>query len=197
MVRLGTATGQVRQGLWGATPAVALCLPAAARAVPVVLALLLIAGCASAPRQPGPALPDGGTAGTWPDTPADMLDPVRAQVVFTALQMVGVPYRWGGQGPEGFDCSGLVLYSYSNAGLAMPRTSREQFRATAPIRLEQITPGDLVFFNTSEDASHVGIYVGEGRFVHAPASNRSVRLEHLDNSYYRQRFLRGGRLPGN
>ena len=126
-----------------------------------------------------------------------MLDPVRAQVVFTALQMVGVPYRWGGQGPEGFDCSGLVLYSYNNAGLTMPRTSREQFRATAPVRRDQITPGDLVFFNTSEDASHVGIYVGEGRFVHAPASNRSVRLERLDNSYYRQRFLRGGRLPGD
>lgn len=168
---------------------------AAGRTSLLALAALLIAGCASAPQQPAP--PAGGHADTWPDAPADMLDPVRAQVVFTALQMVGVPYRWGGQGPEGFDCSGLVLYSYNNAGLVMPRTSREQFRATAPIRLNEITPGDLVFFNTSEDASHVGIYVGEGRFVHAPASNRAVRLERLDNSYYRQRFLRGGRLPGN
>lgn len=166
----------------------------AGRACLAALATLLIAGCASAPQQP--ASSSGGLADPWPDTPVDMLDPVRAQVVFTALQMVGVPYRWGGQGPEGFDCSGLVLYSYSNAGLTMPRTSREQYRATAPIRRDQITPGDLVFFNTSEDASHVGIYVGEGRFVHAPASNRAVRLERLDNSYYRQRFLRGGRLPG-
>jgi cell wall-associated NlpC family hydrolase len=169
------------------------CVHLASRASTAALAALLIAGCASAPKQPE----DGPPTGAWPDTTADMLNPVRAQVVFTALQMVGVPYRWGGQGPEGFDCSGLVLYSYNNAGLTMPRTSREQFRATTPIRLDQITPGDLVFFNTSEDASHVGIYVGEGRFVHAPASNRTVRLERLDNSYYRQRFLRGGRLPGN
>jgi len=152
--------------------------------------LLLLAGCASTP----PAAPEREPVVRGETGTAAMLDPVRAQVVFTALQMVGVPYRFGGQAPDGFDCSGLVLYSYSNAGLAVPRTSREQFRATAPVRLHEIVPGDLVFFNTSEDASHVGIYVGEGRFVHAPASNRTVRLERLDNRYYQQRFLRGGRI---
>lgn len=196
MTRRGATAEAVRRWQGRTARAVAPGPPVAAgRPSLLALAALLIAGCASAPQQPAP--PADGVTDSWPDTPVDMLDPVRAQVVFTALQMVGVPYRWGGQGPEGFDCSGLVLYSYNNAGLTMPRTSREQFRATAPIRLNEITPGDLVFFNTSEDASHVGIYVGEGRFVHAPASNRAVRLERLDNSYYRQRFLRGGRLPGN
>lgn len=159
---------------------------ATASLLTAALATLLLTGCATRPEAPSAPAPGASDAA--------MLDPVRARVVFTALQMVGVPYRWGGQDPEGFDCSGLVLYSYSNAGLTLPRTSREQFRATRPVRLQEIVPGDLVFFNTREDASHVGIYVGEGRFVHAPASNRSVRLERLDNSYYQQRFIRGGRV---
>lgn len=126
-------------------------------------------------------------------TPEAVLDPVRSRIVFTALQMLGVPYRYGGEAPDGFDCSGLVQYVYRNAGLSVPRTSRAQFRASRPVDLAEAYPGDLLFFRSS-DYSHVGIYVGEGRFVHAPATNRAVSIGSLRESYYRRNFVRAGRL---
>jgi cell wall-associated NlpC family hydrolase len=121
-------------------------------------------------------------------------DPVRSRIVFTALQMVGVPYRYGGDAPDGFDCSGLVQYAYRNAGLSVPRTSREQLRASRPVTLDEADPGDLLFFRSKDD-SHVGIYVGEGRFVHAPATHRTVSIGRLTDAYYRRHFVRAGRLP--
>jgi cell wall-associated NlpC family hydrolase len=121
-------------------------------------------------------------------------DPVRNQIVFTALQMVGVPYRYGGEDPSGFDCSGLVQYAYGNAGLSVPRTSRQQFAASRAVPLEEARPGDLLFFR-SQDWSHVGIYLGEGRFVHAPATGRTVSIASFDSAWYRRNFVRAGRMP--
>ncbi|GIK34831.1 MAG: hypothetical protein AMXMBFR45_09020 [Gammaproteobacteria bacterium] len=133
--------------------------------------------------------------GTAPDSTASEPDPLRSRIVFTALQMVGTPYRYGGATPQGFDCSGLVQYAYRNAGLAVPRTSRAQLAATTPVPLAEAAPGDLLFFQ-GKDSSHVGIYLGEGRFVHAPFTGRNVEIGNLDDGYYRENFVRAGRVPG-
>lgn len=129
------------------------------------------------------AIPDAGL----------IADPVRSRIVFTALQMIGIPYRYGGETPQGFDCSGLVQYAYRNAGLSVPRTAREQFKASEPVTMGAVQPGDLLFF-ASRDNSHVGIYVGENRFVHAPATGRTVVISSLGSSYYQRTFLRAGRF---
>jgi cell wall-associated NlpC family hydrolase len=122
-------------------------------------------------------------------------DPVRAQIVFTAMQMVGVPYQWGGSTPEGFDCSGLVQYAYSNAGLRLPRTAAAQLDASAPLTLENAQAGDLLFFRDGGHTSHVAIYLGQGRFVHAPSTGGQVSLDSFGNAYWRMRFARAGRVP--
>ena len=148
---------------------------------------LLLAAC-TGPQRPEPApLPPAPPAG------AATLDPVRSRIVFTALQMVGVPYRYGGEAPDGFDCSGLVQYAYRAAGVPVPRTSRAQLDATAPVALADAIAGDLLFFR-SEDFSHVGIYLGEGRFVHAPATGRTVSIASFNDAWYRRNFVRAGRM---
>jgi cell wall-associated NlpC family hydrolase len=109
--------------------------------------------------------------------------------------MVGTRYRYGGADPrDGFDCSGLVYYTYASNGLAVPRTSRDQFDAARKIALAEAAEGDLVFFQDQEKLSHVGIYLGDGRFVHAPSSGGVVSVANIDAPYY-QRYLVGvGRL---
>ena len=110
------------------------------------------------------------------------------------MQMVGAPYRWGGTTPEGFDCSGLVQYAYSNAGLRLPRTAADQMKAVTPLTLENAQAGDLLFFRDGGRTSHVAIYLGEGRFVHAPSTGNSVSLHSFSNTYWRMRFARAGRV---
>lgn len=120
---------------------------------------------------------------------------VRVQLVQTARSFLGVPYQWGGASEEeGFDCSGLAMSVYRLNGFSLPRTSRDQFRAGDPVPRSSLSEGDLVFFDTRGrgTVSHVGIYAGDGQFIHAPRSGRSVSFDSLDNSYYRSRFL-GGR----
>ncbi|MBL8201291.1 MAG: C40 family peptidase [Chromatiales bacterium] len=160
---------------------------------PLVAALAVgLTSCSSPPRAPD------GAAG-FPVPPpgiAQPADPVRSQVVFTAMQMVGVPYRWGGSTPQGFDCSGLVQYAYSNAGLRLPRTAADQMDATAPVTLENAQAGDLLFFRDGSRTSHVAIYLGEGRFVHAPSTGNQVSLDSFGNAYWRMRFARAGRITG-
>jgi len=108
--------------------------------------------------------------------------------------MTGVPYNYGGSSPRGFDCSGLVYYAYREAGFVVPRTSREQLRASRPLTLKEALPGDLVFFSTPEKVSHVGIYLGGQQFVHAPSTGKSVEIETLEQDYYRRHLIRIGRL---
>jgi cell wall-associated NlpC family hydrolase len=149
-----------------------------------------LASCSGPPRAPE------GAAG-FPVSPtgiAQPADPVRSQVVFTAMQMVGVPYRWGGSSPQGFDCSGLVQYAYSNAGLRLPRTAADQMDASAPVTLENAQAGDLLFFRDGSRTSHVAIYLGDGRFVHAPSTGSQVSLDSFGNAYWRMRFARAGRV---
>lgn len=113
------------------------------------------------------------------------------ELVDNALSFIGVPYRFGGSSPaSGFDCSGFVKYVFSKTfDLSLPRTAREMARGGMAVARGELQPGDLVFFNTRGAAnSHVGIYLGDSKFVHAPNSRGRVRINDLDETYYRQRF---------
>lgn len=119
-------------------------------------------------------------------------------VIFYALSMVGINYRYGGNSPQtGFDCSGLVGHVYKKiAGLVLPRDSYAMARLGQPIALDELKPGDLVFFNTMRRPfSHVGIYLGEQRFVHAPSSGKSVHVVDMTESYWAARY-NGARRVG-
>jgi cell wall-associated NlpC family hydrolase len=121
-----------------------------------------------------------------------------SQLVVGALGFLGVPYRRGGSdGESGFDCSGFVRAIYQQtAGLLLPRRASEQAAATETIDKTDLKPGDLVFFNTMRRAfSHVGIYVGNGKFIHAPKPGGEVRVEDLGTSYWAKRFDGARRVP--
>lgn len=114
-----------------------------------------------------------------------------------ALAALGTPYHYGGRSPQtGFDCSGLVAHVFEQAwGLPLPHNARAQSRLGRPVRLGDLAPGDLVFYNTRRRAySHVGIYVGDGRFVHAPKHGSRVRMESIHSPYWRARFDGARRL---
>jgi cell wall-associated NlpC family hydrolase len=135
-------------------------------------------------------------ARSWPSVqPAD---PAKANaVLMRAISLVGTPYRYGGNTPEGgFDCSGLVNYVYRDMlDLRLPRTSRDLFAMQhAPVGVDRLAGGDLVFFGSGGTVSHVGIYVGEGRFVHAPNSGGTVRLDRLDGHWWRDHYSGARRL---
>ena len=114
-----------------------------------------------------------------------------AQIAIEALSLVGIRYRYGGNSPEqGLDCSGLVRYVFREAGgTDLPRTSNEMSRRGQHVEKQDLQPGDLVFFNTLNRAfSHVGIYLGNNEFVHAPSAGRNVRVENMDMTYWKTRF---------
>ena len=160
-------------------------------------ALLAVAGalaaCGHAPAKHSP--PPAATQ-AWPHvTPAD---PAAASaVLMRALGLVGTPYRYGGNTPEsGFDCSGLVTYVFRDMlALNLPRTSRELAAMQGPkIEPQRLAAGDLVFFGNKGNVWHVGIYVGEGRFVHAPSTGGTVRLDQLDGPYWREHYTGAKRV---
>jgi cell wall-associated NlpC family hydrolase len=112
-----------------------------------------------------------------------------------ALGYRGVPYRNGGSDPAGFDCSGFVQYVFRQVGTILPREVREQFRVGRDIDRDEVEAGDLVFFETvSRGASHVGLAIGDGQFVHAPSSRGVVRVESLASSYWAPRYVGARRL---
>lgn len=119
-------------------------------------------------------------------------DPAAANaVLMRAISLVGTPYRYGGNTPEsGFDCSGLVNYVYRDMlDIKLPRTSRALAEYQGPrVDPDELTAADLVFFGSNGKVTHVGIYVGDGRFVHAPSSGGTVRLDRLDGHYWRDHY---------
>ncbi len=140
------------------------------------LVSLIIASCASAPQQRSIVKGYSFSAG---DKAAD-----------TALSMVGRPYKYRGNGPSGFDCSGLVQYSYIAAGLDVPHGTGALKGSARPILTREMRKGDLLFFNErGKPYSHVGIYIGENKFVHAPSTGKTVRIDSLGDPYWKKHFL--------
>ena len=149
--------------------------------VPAMLALaaaLLLGACGSAP-------PARVEPSAWPATPS-LSDEQAHDIAIHALGLVGTPYRYGGNTPDsGFDCSGLIGYVYRNqVGTPPPRTVAQLNTWGYPIDGSELRAGDLVVFGTGRQPSHAGIYVGEGRFVHAPSTGGTVRMDHLQSRHW-------------
>lgn len=161
------------------------------RAVPTLIRLfvaaaaLSLAGCASTPSAPAGGAPAAYRAGD--------------RAAAAALKLVGAPYRYGGASPSrGFDCSGLVMYSYRRAGVRLPHNTEKQRRLAAPISRRELRRGDLVFFDEEgQKNSHVGIYLGDGTFVHAPSSGKKVRRDRLDAPYWRKHLSEMRRIAAS
>ncbi len=163
-------------------------MPALARWLTLLFGAALLAACSSTPPappvtyNPAPSLPAASGA---------------QDVLFNAMAQVGTPYRYGGSSPQtGFDCSGLIQYVYrGTADVHLPRTSLEMSRINKPsVSRQALAAGDLVFFNISGRISHAGIYVGEGRFVHAPSSGGFVRLDRLSDRYWSKHYAGAKRV---
>ena len=150
------------------------------------------AGCATAVRQ----LPGGPHERIGLAVPAQVEPTAGEKVVTIAAGVLGTPYLWGGDSPQkGFDCSGLVFYSFEQMGLRVPRTAEDQRKAAERVQRDELEPGDLVFFRSSKGrVDHVGIYAGDGRFIHAPNAGSVVSYASLDAPYYRSHFVSAGRL---
>lgn len=157
----------------------------------LMLVLVLCSACGSRSAKRTAQLPAKPGSRLYLDGPAAAND-----VLFSALGLVGTPYRYGGNTPEGgFDCSGLVHYVFNTAaGVSLPHQSSAIAQIDAPkVKRTSLIPGDLIFFGKSR-VNHIGIYVGEGRFVHAPNSGGTVRMDHLDGAYWNTHYLYAKRL---
>lgn len=153
--------------------------------------LAFLAACSShAPiTEPVPA----------PRSTAAVFDPTADDVLFRAIGLVGTPYVWGGNTPSsGFDCSGLIKFVYNDAaGIHLPRTTAQMMQMQGKyVARNKLRSGDIVFFSTAGHGrvSHAGIYVGEGRFVHAPSSGGTVRLDSVDSKYWNKAYLQAKRV---
>jgi cell wall-associated NlpC family hydrolase len=168
-----------------------------------VVAALLAGGCAGVPLPPT-AEPAAPAATLPPPAPqsATTLPPETAAereegsaIAEFASALVGTPYHFGGADTGGFDCSGLALYVHERVGLEIPRTAAEQLHAARPVPLAQLAPGDLVFFRIrSKHVNHVGIYTGDGHFIHAPHRGRAVTYADLNSGYYARHLASAGRF---
>ncbi len=156
--------------------------------LPVLLAASLIAALLAACGSPSPR--PAGTPETITHAPLPVSEKGN-EVALYALGLIDTGYRFGGKNPEaGLDCSGMVSYIYAQAlGLKVQGSAADIARHGRPLDTANLRPGDLVFFNTrNQPFSHVGIYIGDARFVHAPSSNGRVRIDRLNDRYYAQRF---------
>lgn len=161
----------------------------------ILFLIAVLAGCSSAPKSPSVAV--SAPVRAIPSvTPSDSSQILGNDVVFQAFSLVGTPYRWGGSSPDtGFDCSGLIQYVYREAaGMDLPRTTSDLYnlKVTRPSE-STLAPGDLVLFAMNGGrVNHAGIYIGEGRFLHAPSTGGVVRVDELESSFW-QRTFKGAR----
>ena len=158
--------------------------------------LVAAAGCAVRPGATPHPFPRPHLAPADAPAPAGRGGlPAPNAVTATALEYLGVPYRWGGTTPRGFDCSGFTYYVFSRHGLELPRVAADQYRVGTPIDRNAVRPGDLLFFETiSEGPSHVALALDGDQFVHAPSRRGKVRVERLSSSYWASRFLGARRV---
>lgn len=158
------------------------------------LSIALLVACAS---TPAPTVETTFTNNASTISPS-VINPSQSSgqiALETARKMLGVSYRYGGTDPRGFDCSGLVQYAFSRAGVKLPRTSGDIFRSSQLIDPKKLQTGDLVFFAISKrKVSHVGIYDDRNRFIHAPSSGKGVSYASLASSYWRKRLVGVGRF---
>jgi cell wall-associated NlpC family hydrolase len=148
-----------------------------------------------APSRPAPLYPSSPNAASPSPAPSAAAGVDGYELAGTALALRGTPYRNGGTDPNGFDCSGFTQYVFSQYGLSLPREVREQYRVGRPVKAEELAPGDILFFTTTDPGpSHVAIAVGGDQFVHAPSSTGVVRVEHLGSSYWSPRYLGARRV---
>jgi len=160
--------------------------------VAVIAISAALAGCATFAKQPVPIgeTPPVAEQPTVSERPS--VDSSRGETVAAlARRHVGAPYRWGGSSPSGFDCSGLVRYVYAQVGVSLPHNAAQQYRLGAPVPRERLEPGDLVFFDRLR---HNGIYLGDGRFIHARQTGRGVNIARLDDGWYASHWVGGRRL---
>jgi murein DD-endopeptidase len=156
-------------------------------AVSALIVALCLAGCAGQSAV--------GTSPAAVSGPARPSASVGEHAAAVALGQVGSAYRYGGAAPGGFDCSGLVQYSYRAAGKSVPRTTGQLWHAAGPVSGDDLRVGDLLFFRFDGKMSHVGIYVGGQRFVHAPSTGKIVSVDSLETELYGRALIRAGRLP--
>jgi cell wall-associated NlpC family hydrolase len=155
------------------------------------LLVTVLSACGHDPVRRLP-IPDGAS-GTRVAVPIVKRRNPGEEAAVIALRQIGVPYRYGGSTVQGFDCSGLVQYAYASAGKKIPRTTAEQWRQLTPINSSSLRVGDLLFFRIEGKVSHVGMYLGDRRFVHAPSTGREVSTASLDSDFYRRAFVRAAR----
>jgi cell wall-associated NlpC family hydrolase len=147
-----------------------------------ILAAVLFAGCFA---------PSGAAKTSGSSTKSGASKGKRSDVVATAKRYLGTPYRYGGSDPQGFDCSGFVLYVFSRHGVSLPRSAEDQFKRLSSIRNPE--PGDLVFYNTfGSGVSHVGIFVGNNTFIHSPTTGKTVEYADMRIDYWKGAY-RGAR----
>ena len=141
----------------------------------------------------GPATYSALLGRDMPDISRNM-NYIARRIISTSMDYIGVPYVFGGTSPYGFDCSGYVQYVFAHAGISLPRTADVQYEVGTPISTAELIPGDLVFFSTyTYGASHVGIYVGDGNFIHA-SSSRGVTISSLSQAYYSSHYIGARRI---
>jgi murein DD-endopeptidase len=170
------------------------------RAALILACCALLSACSLfAPRPAG--LPSGTVPAPATTAPAATEVPPPEQVAqgaaiaTAATALIGTPYHFGGADEAGFDCSGLALYVHEHVGLSIPRTAAEQQQVARPVPLAKILPGDLVFFRIRKRGiDHVGIYTGDGRFVHAPHAGVAVSSADLSGEYYARHIVGAGRF---
>ena len=163
--------------------------------VTMALAITICSSCAlheGAVPRPFPR-PGGWTPPAA--SPAGSIPASATAITATALALRGRPYRNGGDGPDGFDCSGFTRYVFARHGMTLPRLAAGQYDAGTAISRERLAPGDLVFFETvAPGPSHVGVAIGDEAFIHAPSSRGEVRVERLDSSYWAERYVGARRV---
>lgn len=143
---------------------------------------------------------NGGSSNTKSDVFGSTVDTsiassdIRNDIVNYAAEFLGTPYVYGGSTPSGFDCSGFTSYVYKQMGISIARTSSDQRATTENISMDELQPGDLVFFGSNNVVSHVGIYVGNGNFIHSPHTGSVVKYDTLASGNYNTRFICGGRV---